>query len=372
MKRSTSIYLDLVRFGAAVVVLLTHLAYTRFSGGLLLPLRTFGNDAVMIFFVLSGYVIAHTAASRDREIGVYFTNRLARLYSVALPAIVLTFVLDQWGQRIDPALYDGFWYKADRPLLRIAAALTFTNELWFQSLRLFTNGPYWSLGYEFWYYVLFACAWYLRGRQRVLGLCAVAALVGPKILLLLPVWVLGVWVYRVNARDRVGERLGTVLALGSVALYAAFRAFGGRDALLHASYEWLGKSFVEQGLKWSNEFLAAYFIGALVAANFIGVNALAARLTPVLTACERPIRFCAGYTFSIYLFHYPLLQFLMAALPLDAKAPLHIAALLLSTLFACCLLGQFTEKRKDFARAAVRTLVRWGRSFGPKAAEGRS
>lgn len=44
------------------MVLLTHLAYPRFSGGRLEPLRSFGNDAVMVFFVLSGYVIAHTAA----------------------------------------------------------------------------------------------------------------------------------------------------------------------------------------------------------------------------------------------------------------------------------------------------------------------
>ena len=36
------------------------------------------------------------------------------------------------------------------PLGRMLAAVTFTNELWFNSVRLFTNGPYWSLGYEFW------------------------------------------------------------------------------------------------------------------------------------------------------------------------------------------------------------------------------
>ena len=68
MNRTTSIYLDLVRFLAAVVVLLTHLAYKRFTGGLIIEWRTYGNDAVMVFFVLSGYVIAHTVATRDREL----------------------------------------------------------------------------------------------------------------------------------------------------------------------------------------------------------------------------------------------------------------------------------------------------------------
>ena len=50
-------------------VLLTHLAYPRFSGGILTALRTYGNDAMMVFFVLSGYMIAHTASTRDKDIG---------------------------------------------------------------------------------------------------------------------------------------------------------------------------------------------------------------------------------------------------------------------------------------------------------------
>lgn len=358
MNRTTSIYLDLVRFSAALVVVLTHLAYPRFSGGLLLPLRTYGNDAVMIFFVLSGYVIAYTA-TRDRELGTYCINRLARLYSVALPAIVLTFLLDQSGRLLDPALYDGFWYRGDAPLARMLAALTFTNELWFRSLRLFTNGPYWSLGYEFWYYVLFACAWYLRGLPRVLGLVLVSALIGPKILLLLPVWALGVWVCRINTRDTLSPALGAVLALGSIASYVAFRAYGFRDALLEWSYELLGRGFVNHELAWSNEFISAYAIGLMVAANFIGMHALSARMAPLLAAVERPVRACAGFTFSIYLFHYPLLQFLKAALPLDAQSPLHILVLLVATVLACCALGRYTEQRKDVARAVWQAIFSW-------------
>lgn len=357
MKRATSIYLDLVRFGAAVVVVLTHLAYGRFSGGLLQPLRTYGNDAVMIFFVLSGLVIAHTAAHRDRDPGSYFVNRCARLYSVALPAIILTIVLDQVGRQLDGALYDGFWYRDAQPLLRVLTALTFTNELWFSSWRLFTNGPYWSLGYEFWYYVLFAAGWFLRGGQRIGALLLLGLLVGPKILLLLPVWLLGVGVYRVLARGGVGPRLGATLFGGSLALYAAFRALGLRDVCLEWTYGWLGRRFVEGELVWSNEFVAAYFIGLLVAANFIGFDAMRGPLVRGLLHWERPIRAAAGCTFSIYLFHYPLLQFLMAALPLDNHAPAHIALLLALTLAACAGLAHYTEARKREARALVQVLA---------------
>jgi peptidoglycan/LPS O-acetylase OafA/YrhL len=357
VNRATSVYLDAVRLFAALAVVATHLAYPRFSGGLLLPLRTYGNDAVMVFFVLSGYVIAYTAATRDRDVRTYAVHRLARLYSVALPAVFLTWAFDEVGRRVDPALYDGFWYKGDEPLRRMLAALTFTNELWFRGVRLFTNGPYWSLGYEFWYYALFAAAWYWTGWQRRLLVVAIAAVMGPKILLLLPVWLLGVWVYRVNSRGGVDPRRGALLFLGSIALYVAFRASGGRDLLLDWTYEQLGRSFVRTELRWSDEFLSAWLIGLLVAANFVGFFALSSRLAPAMARIERPVRDWAGYTFSIYLFHYPLLQLLAALLPLDPRSPLSIAVLFVATVLGCRVLGRYTEQRKDVARALVGKLL---------------
>lgn len=357
MNRATSIYLDLVRFLAAVLVLLTHLAYPRFSGGLLLPLRTYGNDAVMIFFVLSGYVIAYTAATRDRDLGTYLLNRCARLYSVALPAIVLTIAFDQAGRWLDPSAYAGFWYRAEQPVLRVLTALTFTNELWFTSWRLFTNGPYWSLGYEFWYYCLFAAGWYFRGTTRIALLAAGAALLGPKILLLFPIWLMGVWVYRVNLRGTVGPRLGALLFVGSILAYLAFRGFGMRDALLEWSYLQFGRHFVEASLRWSNEFVSSYVLGLLVCANFIGCHALSSVLGPTLERIATPVRDWAGYTFSIYLFHYPILQFLGATGLFDPQAPLAIIALFLATLFACRIFGNYTEKRKDLARRWLERLT---------------
>ncbi len=358
MNRTTSIYLDLVRFLAAVAVLLTHLAYKRFTGGLIIEWRTYGNDAVMVFFVLSGYVIAHTVATRDREFRPYLMNRCARLYSVAIPAILLTLVLDHVGKAIAPAMYDGFWYQGSDPIGRVLHALSFTNELWFNSVRLFSNGPYWSLGYEFWYYMLFAAAFFLRGGQRVFWIGALTLLVGPKILLLFPIWLLGVWVHRVNTTRTLGPAAGWLLFLGSFVLYGLFRAAGLRDTLLHLTHELLGKRFVEGELVWSNEFISAYLIGALVAANFIGVHALSAQLAPVLSRGEGVIRDWAGYTFSIYLFHYPILQFLAAVLPIRPSEAWSGVMLFVLTMALCRVLGDYTEKRKAFARALVAALAR--------------
>lgn len=358
MNRATSLYLDLVRFGAALLVLLTHLAYPRFSDGLLLSLRSYGNDAVMVFFVLSGYVIAHTAAHRDRTLGAYVIHRAARVYSVALPALLATVLLDQLGRHLSPALYHGFQYQDDEPLRRVAHALTFSHELWFSSWRVFSNGPYWSLGYECWYYVLFACAWYLRGTARALALLLVMGAVGPKILLLLPVWTLGVAVYGFNQRYRPGVKTGAALWLMSLLLYAAFRASGARDGLLAFSYAQWGRHFVEHSLHWSNEFLASYVIGLLVAMNFVGMHAWAPALERHLSPLEKPIRTWAACTFSLYLLHYPLLQCLAASGLFPAASPLAVALLGVFTVLLCRAFATVTEQRKDVARAWLVAVAR--------------
>ena len=367
MNRATSIYLDLVRLLAAVAVLLTHLAYPQLSGGWLLPLRTYGNDAVMIFFVLSGYVIAYTAATRDLDVRDYLLNRCARLYSVAIPAILVTIVLDQAGRALNPDAYAGFWYKSEQPVLRVLTALTFTNELWFNSWRLFTNGPSWSLGYEFWYYGLFAAGWYFDGWRRWALFAAGCLLVGPKVLLLFPVWLLGVWVYRVNRRGNVSPSTGTLLFFGSMLAYIAFRTSGMREVLLEWSYAELGRNFVIHSLAWSNEFLSSYLLGLLVAFNFIGCQAISGFLTPGLERIAPFVRDWAGYTFSIYLFHYPLLRFLGATGLFDPASPLAITALFTLTLLGCRVLANYSEKRKDAARALLEKLTGHHRAARPLA-----
>lgn len=68
MTRGFSIYLDALRLSAALLVLVSHIAYSRFSNGDLGWMRALnlGSDAVILFFVLSGFVIAFTTAAKQR------------------------------------------------------------------------------------------------------------------------------------------------------------------------------------------------------------------------------------------------------------------------------------------------------------------
>lgn len=75
-----SLYLDLARFLAAVMVVLAHFEYV----GVIHPgawglLPAVGREAMILFFVLSGYVIAATTAQRRPSAHDYAAARLSRL-----------------------------------------------------------------------------------------------------------------------------------------------------------------------------------------------------------------------------------------------------------------------------------------------------
>jgi peptidoglycan/LPS O-acetylase OafA/YrhL len=59
-------------------------------GGILWPFTYMGSEAVMAFFVLSGFVIAYVADQRETTLQAFAAARLARLYSVIIPAMLLT------------------------------------------------------------------------------------------------------------------------------------------------------------------------------------------------------------------------------------------------------------------------------------------
>ena len=61
MRPQLSVYMDAVRLAAAFVVLLAHASELMFEG---VPLPFPGKDAVIVFFVLSGFVIAFVAREK--------------------------------------------------------------------------------------------------------------------------------------------------------------------------------------------------------------------------------------------------------------------------------------------------------------------
>ena len=104
MSLNSVAYPDLLRAGAANVVLMGHAA-DIFGLRSTVPA---GHVGVSIFFILSGFLILRSSLLRIRRPGPYFLpfiiDRFARIFTAYAPILVLiafvnsTFVLDDWGQ----------------------------------------------------------------------------------------------------------------------------------------------------------------------------------------------------------------------------------------------------------------------------------
>lgn len=351
MSREFSLYLDAVRVLAAVFVVLSHTNLRTLTADV--PVASdYGHTAVVVFFVLSGYVISLTATTKEKTGRQYAVNRIARISSVAVPALLLAPLLDGVGQKLNPAIYvgqttQGFWW------LRILAGLTLSNEVWGLSIQAFSNAPFWSISYEGWYYILFGLLTYYQGHHKRLVLFVAALLCGPKILLLLPVWLMGLFLQRSAVANRLSRRSGAVLYVASMAMFVAFHALGAEAYFRRVVAALVGIHFQLDWMTYSGGFLGDYVLGAIVALNFAAFRAAAVPLGWPLLRFEGVIRWTAGLTLSLYLFHRPLLLFFMALLRGDPQHSLFLVETLMLVALAVVVLGALTERQRHGARNLV-------------------
>lgn len=351
MTRGFSLYLDWVRAFAALVVVLVHLAYERFTGGDLAALRAwdYGRDAVMLFFVLSGLVIAF-AAERDGSGSRFAFNRLTRLLSVLVPALVLTWALDNTGRAVNSAAYEGWWF-ADLPLLTfLARGLTATNEWFYIPVRLGTNGPLWSLSYEVAYYLLFGIAVFARGAWRFVLLAVIVLLAGPRVLILMPAWLAGVWAWRMIKRNPtwLNRRQALLCALIFPLFYIFAVASNLPEGLVALSQRAVAPLSLHALIGFSADFAWNLPMAGLFALHLVAMARLLGDSTPARLG--KTIRWIAGASFTIYVLHYPLMQVLHAVLPIDL--PARGLLLLCLTLLGALFVAEVTERR-------LKELRRW-------------
>jgi peptidoglycan/LPS O-acetylase OafA/YrhL len=128
---------------------------------------------------------------------------------VALPAVVITLVFDSFGRVLQPDLYVGqpaFWQPAT--WTSVLSSLLFVNEWWSAHVQLGTNGPYWSLGFEVWYYILFGLVVFIPRAWRLAAVVLWLTLVGPRVALAFPVWLMGFAAYTFSKKKAQVDRRG--------------------------------------------------------------------------------------------------------------------------------------------------------------------
>jgi peptidoglycan/LPS O-acetylase OafA/YrhL len=139
----------------------------------------FGNEAVLFFFVLSGFVIHYSVSRRIEKdgqfkVGDYFIKRFRRIYPPLVIAILVTFVLDTAGMKWQlPIYFSNTPYPSinqnihpDLSLTTLLGNLFFVQKIYTPVWG--TNGALWSLLYEWWFYMLYIPLLFLFRKNKYL------------------------------------------------------------------------------------------------------------------------------------------------------------------------------------------------------------
>jgi peptidoglycan/LPS O-acetylase OafA/YrhL len=370
--------LDIVRFAAALAVAFGHLTGQAFSIGWRYRLGL-ALDGVAVFFVLSGFVIRLVTTARPVQARDYVIDRASRIYSVVLPAVVFTLLVVLMLHVVTPTcqLHESLRSLESPKKLatQIAANLTFTAEAWGLDIPVSFNSVFWSLSYECTYYAIYGIAFFGRGKWRVISLIALCALMGPPILSMLPLWLLGCWIHDLyqKLRDKPGR--GILLVAGGVAILGvlgiALRVFLHHDgqALHHALIASFGPLYLE-AKKWNLHLLQRasprfYVVGIPVAVALLLLLLTLERVSLARTSSVvRITRSIADGTFSLYLLHLPLLVLVAAYIPYDHSRSWQKLTILAVVVVLCILAELRINQLKNWMRkiaaispAATRKVV---------------
>lgn len=309
-----SMLLDVVRFSAAIAVLVTHSGETTFGTGWIHN-QLWGDLAVPVFFVLSGFVIRFVTRTREGNPREYYIDRASRIYSVAIPAMLVTLLCSLLCFLLHHDRFVHDWSPLfTHPIARLTANLTFLSQMWGHNTIPYINSPFWSLGFECPYYVFYGLIFFLRGWKRLLSCVGLAVLVGPQVLFLLPLWWSGVWIY--DAYHYLRDKVVNLWAAIALVLWLAITILSRFTGItlpftIQAAFVYIASrpnllGFLDIPIHRAT--MTAYAAG-LVSAAILLLALLAIKLVPfsVQPLLKNNIRRIADGTFILYLFHYPLL-----------------------------------------------------------------
>jgi peptidoglycan/LPS O-acetylase OafA/YrhL len=370
-----SAHLDVIRSVAAWAVMWGHLRALFFIDYQELSPRSpllravyfvtgFGHEAVMVFFVLSGFLISlsilRSQVSGTWSWASYAISRSTRLYVVLIPGLLFGALWDFTGKFLFAAshLYSSPLANFTGLIVQneLNAKNFFGNLLFLQTIFCKTfgsNGPLWSIANEFWYYVLFPLgliasqSWLrkARGQAVVLALVAlsIAAMLGPEKMAGFLIWLAGFALVIACARIRISTRTGQLayLSLSGSILGVC---------LIAARFERLGGlvSDLAVGLAFSAFLFAVLQLDFSVIRD--GVYLRGARLF-------------AGFSYSLYVLHFPFLLFLRAWLvpaqrwQPDSKHLFYGVGIGTIVLVFAWLVAGVTEFRTREAREGLRKLL---------------
>lgn len=277
----------------------------------------FAQQAVMVFFVISGLLVGGELYRQWQETGqvdsiAYLIKRLSRLWTVLVPIFLITWLCNWIGLTFFPT---SAYYRSDTwQTMSASSFICNTSFLHLVLCRPYgNNGPLWSLFNEFWYYSAWlGFVWALTRRTRIQRLCwsglVLAGLVlltafqyaGAPLAPYMAIWLLGVvvvWSPRAVVRSITIS--ATILLICLMAIRLGVR-----------------RDFWEANPTWT---FVLDFVAAATFANLL----LSMRKSPCLTAPPAGGLFVrlADFSFTLYCVHEPLLHLYGTAFGIERVLP---------------------------------------------------
>jgi len=342
--------LDLVRACAAIMVFLVHArggTWIHYGG---LPpdqqtpltfafffITRLGHEAVLVFFVLSGFLVGGRLIDRVRadsfRILDYALDRITRILVPLVPACIFTVLLNRvvFSEPI----------SLGQTLLNMVGL---NHGLLAQTLN--NNAPLWSLAYEIWFYIAGgATAALLMGLRPisaflVIGISGlVFAQLGEAYLIF---WIMG----SLTALIRGTRHRSMLFAIGIIAVAIGTLAY----QLGSGSKSTTVVAFMPE--KVAEALLCLGFCLCIPVLHSIKLNHWLSPFSKIIT-------FASAMSYSLYLFHYPILSVLnLAVFPqytrIDYES-LGVFALKIGVTLGICAALYFTFERNT---QLVRTFLK--------------
>ncbi len=300
-----SAFLDFARGIAATLVLFFHI-----RSALLVPfgemqshdiqttlffvITTFGHDAVIIFFVLSGYLVGGAVLRMNlrsvRDARKYLIDRFVRIFPVLIAAVAYSVLL----LGVELLSFGHIGCRAG-PTTIAGNLIALQN---FVVLPLCNNLPLWSISNEVFYYLAFPVfvaifvgvrSPYLLALLLLVMLLTALSLASTPLddrnsVLYFPIWLLGTAAYLIAARWRVSIWIALIF-------FSCALAFG----RINVSKDWF----------WLRDaMLAVSFCAVLVSVQRLKLRPTRAGKYAAITS-----QWLSAISFSLYVTHYPLIIF---------------------------------------------------------------
>jgi len=274
-------------------------------------------------------------ATRENCFAEFATSRLARLYSVAIPALLLAAATNYMEALRYPNAFET--YDNIPAVIRYAGTGLFVSSFWLWPQLEPANVPFWSLSFEASYYVGIAIFVFAKFYGRLACLIILSLLAGPTMVLPSPTWLLGYGAYHFSHR-RLNVPIAVALwVLSTVLLLSCF--------------------MVEEGIRQPLRFLrlpdgsvggllAAYAAALCFVANILAFDAFSEKAQRVLQPVSGFIRWLGSMTFALYLFHKPILSLLTVYPVAGRSSAAQMAALVGVTFLIVATVGRLCEQSK--------------------------